>query len=307
MRRVAGLAAAFLVAAPALALGADGSPPSLPGYGVGRPDEPRPVQTGAPVLDMTLAPGNDGRGIPWDAFDRAGYLRVRDVVADAAAAREVRDIVFRSRPEVLDFLLDHPDFASEVGVALRRGKYRLRRNGDAYEAADGEGASGRMWQVLNEGGRRVFYIEGRYDGLVLPIFSGRMVVLLDTPHLEGLDGMTYCEARFAGFVKFDSGLAEVLARSARILSEARVDRGVRRLFRHVAAVSRRAYDDPEGLADELDGHPGLSPEMMTRFRRVLTAHLPPRWAKPEEFRLVEDGGADDGLRVPDAPAVNGSP
>jgi hypothetical protein len=309
MRRAASLAVALLVAAPALALGTDGT--VLPGYEAGRPDGAPPGQIGAPALDMTLAPATDGRGIPWDAFDRAAYLRVRDVVADAAAAREVRDIVFRSRPEVLDFLLDHPDFASEVGMALRRGKYRLRRTGDAYEAADGEGASGRMWQVLNEGGRRVFYIEGRYDGLVLPTFSGRMVVLLDTPHLEGLDGMTYCEARFAGFVKFDSGLADVLARAARILSEARVDRGVRRLFRHVAVVSRRAYDDPEGLADELDGHPALSPEMMTRFRRVLTAHVPPRWARPEEFRLLEaeafDAGAVDVLPVPDAPALNGSP
>jgi hypothetical protein len=312
MRRVAGLTAVLLLAsAPALAQGTDGTPPALSGYDAGRPDAAAPIQMGAPVLDMTLSPGSEGRGIPWDAFDRAAYLRVRDVVADAAAAREVRDIVFRSRPEVLDFLLDHPDFASEVGMALRRGKYRLRRNGDAYEAADGEGASGRMWQVLNEGGRRVFYIEGRYDGLMLPTFSGRMVVLLDTPHLEGLDGMTYCEARFAGFVKFDSGLADILARSARLLSESRVDRAVRRLFRHIAVVSRRAYDDPEGLADELDGNPALSREMMTRFRQVLTVHLPPRWAKPEEFRLVEPGpldpGADDGHAVPGAPGLDGSP
>jgi hypothetical protein len=99
-------------------------------------------------------------------------------------------------------------------------------------------------------------------------------------------------------------------RAARILSEARVDRGVRRLFRHVAVVSRRAYDDPEGLADELDGHPGLSREMMTRFRQVLTAHLPPRWAKPEEFRLGEAGPLDagpDDAGLDDAGPAAGTP
>jgi hypothetical protein len=238
-------------------------------------------------LDISLKEGSQGRGIPWDAMDRTSYVRVRDVVAGAFAAREVRDITFRSRPEILDFLLDNPDFASEVGVALRRGKYRLRRAGDAYEAEDGEGARGRMWQLLHEGNRRVFYIEGRYDGPILPTFSGRLVVVLDTDHLEGLDGLSYCEARFAGFIKFDTGLTELLARLTRGLSEARVDRNVRRFFGHVAAVSRRAYDDPEGLADELDGRPGLSPEMLARFRGVLTAHLPPRWAKVEVFQLGE--------------------
>jgi hypothetical protein len=310
MRRIAGLVAALLISTPALVPGADRALPGLPDHEAGRVDGVVPGSAGAPVVDMSLSAGSHGRDIPWDAFDREDYLRVRDVVADAVAAREVRDIVFRSRPEVLDFLLDHPDFASDVGVALRRGKYRLRRAGDAYEAADGEGASGRMWQVLHEGGRRVFYIEGRYDGLVLPTFSGRMVIMLDTAHLEGLDGMTYCEARLAGFVKFDSGLTEVLVRAARILSEARVDRGVRRLFRHVAVVSRRAYDDPEGLADELDGHPGLSREMMTRFRQVLTAHLPPRWAKPEEFRLGEAGPLDagpDDAGLDDAGPAAGTP
>jgi hypothetical protein len=289
------VAALGLVAAPST--GQDGVPPgppaAEPGFG-GVPAQPIPPPVFGAGLDISLKEGSQGRDIPWDAMDRTSYLRVRDVVADAFAAREVRDITFRSRPEVLDFLLDNPDFASEVGVALRRGKYRLRRAGDAYEAEDGEGARGRMWQLLHEGSRRVFYIEGQYDGPILPTFSGRLVVMLDTDHLEGLDGLTYCEARFAGFIKFDTGLTELLARVTRGLSEARVDRNVRRFFGHVAAVSRRAYDDPEGLADELDGRPGLSPEMLARFRSVLTAHLPPRWAKVEVFQLDETSPAGPG-------------
>jgi hypothetical protein len=303
------VAASLLIAVPPPARSTE-SPASPPaGPALERPGGATTAPAGAAVLDLQLKKGTHDRAIPWDALDRESYLRVRDVVADSFAAREVRDIVFRSRPEVLEFLLDHPDFASQVGVALRRGKYRLRRAGDAYDAEDGQGARGRMWQLLHDGGRRVFYIEGHYDGLMLPTFSGRLVVLLDTAHLEGLDGMTYCEARFAGFVKFDSGLAEIVVRAVRALSEAQVDRGVRRFFRHVAALSRRAYDDPEGLADELDGRPGLSPEMLARFRTVLTAHLPPRWAKTEVFRLAESEPLDVGLGplIGDAPGEPPAP
>lgn len=259
---------------------------------------------GGPVLDLSLREGSEGRNIPWDSFDRQSYLRVRDVVADAFAAREVRDITFRSRPEVFDFLLDHPDFASEVGLALRRGKYRVWRVGDAYESDDGAGARGRMWQVLREGGRRVFYIEGRYEGVMLPTFTGRMVVMLDTDYIEGPDGLTYCEARFASFVKFDTFMTGFLVRAAQGLSQVRVERQVRNFFKHVAAVNRRAYDDPEGLADELEGRPGVSPALMTRFREVLTAHLPPRWARPELFEL---GTVPSGLGPLDIGAESPAP
>jgi hypothetical protein len=309
MRRSAALAGllvtAGLLGAPSRNGAAEAPAMTEPGLALDRPGATASPPPGTPVLDLQLKEGSHGRGIPWDALDRESYLRVRDVVADAFAAREVRDIIFRSRPEVLEFLLDHPDFASHVGLALRRGKYRLRRAGDAYEAEDGQGAYGRMWQLLRDGGRRMFYIEGHYDGLVLPTFSGRLVVLLDTAHREGLDGMTYCEARFAGFVKFDSGVAEILVRAMRALSEAQVDRGVRRFFRHVAAVSQRAYDDPEGLADELDGRPGLSPDILARFRRVLTGHLPPRWASLETFRLDEAGPLEPADTAP--PAASPSP
>lgn len=291
---LAGWVAAAVVLAPSPCHArpqADAPAPSPPAFRSGPPG-PAAVSRGAPVLDLTLREGSHGRDIPWDAIGPENYLRVRDVVTQVFAAREVRDIVFRSRSEVLEFLLDHPDFASEVGAALRRGRYRLRRAGDAYEAADGEGASGRMWLVLRAGGRRIFYVEGRYEGLVLPTFSGRMVVLLDTAHREAFDGLTYCEATFGAFVKLDSGLTEMLARVTRALSEARVDRSVRRFFRHVAAVSRRAYDDPEGLADELDGRPGLPEDVMARFRDVLTGHLPPRWASLEHYRLLDTGPLD---------------
>jgi hypothetical protein len=306
----------FLAVAAALALATQGRadddassraalPAPAPPEALPDPLPAGPAPGGGPVLDLTLKEGSYGRSIPWDQLDRTSYLRVRDVVTEAFAAREVRAIAFRSRPGVFEFLFDHPDFASEVGLALREGKYRLQRVGDAYEVDDGLGAHGRLRQLLSDGGRRLYYIEGRYEGAMLPTFSGRLVVVLDTEHLPGPDGETYCHVKFAGFVKFDQGLLDIVMRATRSLSESRVDRKVRSFFRHVAAVSRRAYDDPEGLADQLEGRPELSPELLDRFRRVLTAHLPPRWVRVERFRLLDEPLTGDDPVVP--PAVDVAP
>jgi hypothetical protein len=91
----------------------------------------------------------------------------------------------------------------------------------------------------------------------------------------------------AGHVRFDSRAVEVLAWIARNYTEAQVDRQVRRFFRHVAAVSRRAYDDPESLADEIGRRPDLSPQRVAEFREVLLAHLPPVWSETQRYHLIE--------------------
>lgn len=242
---------------------------------------------GPPSIDLAVHAASPQPGIPWARLDADAYALVRDVVSGALVEREVRDIAFRSRPEAFEFLLDHPDFAADVARLLREGKYRLRRVGEVYEADDGRGARGWLRPVFAAPGRRLFHLEGRYDPPLLPSLSGRLVILLDSQHVEGPDGVTYCAMRVAGFLKLDSTLTEVLARVSRSFSEAQVDRRVRRFFRHVAAVSRRAYDDPEGLAALLAGHPAIEPELASRFTTLLLARQLPPWAERQPFRLLE--------------------
>ena len=236
---------------------------------------------------LTLHEAGGRNRVPWERLDAGAYELVRDVVKDAAVAREVRDITFRSHKPVFDFLFDHPDFAADVARLLREGKYRVRRVGDAYEADDGRGVRGVMRPLLSEDGRRVFYVEGRYDPPLLPTLTGRLVILLDTEHLDGPDGVTYCAMKFAGYLKLDSVVADAFARLAHKLSEDQVDRRVRRFFGHVAAVSRRAYDDPEGLAELLAARPELAADQVARFRELLLASVTPGWAANGEYRFLD--------------------
>jgi len=108
------------------------------------------------------------REIPWDRVDRGALRLIKDVVDGATVAHQVNGIWYRSRKEVFDFLIEHPDFASDVARVLKEGKYRVRPTAGGYEADDGRGAHGVFKPVITDGDRRVFHLEGRYDQPLLP-------------------------------------------------------------------------------------------------------------------------------------------
>jgi len=66
-----------------------------------------------------------------------------------------------------------------------------------------------------------------------------------------------------------------------------VDKRVRRFFRHVAAVSRRAYNDPEGLAELLAKQPQLPADQVAAFRELLLAQVTPGWAADLDYRFLD--------------------
>lgn len=245
-----------------------------------------PATPAPPAGEIALVPG--GRLIPWEQLDEESFALARDVVSQALVFRQVDGIAFRSRKEVYDYLIQHMDFAADVARMLRVGKYRMRRTSAGFEADDGHGAHGFLKPLYDDGDRRVFYLQGRYDPPVLPSIAGRLVLVLETSYTQAPDGENYAEMRVAGYLRLDSVLAEVIATVAQSFSEEMVQKKVKRFFRDVARVSRRAYDDPEGLLEELGRHPEFQAERVAEFRRVLLAHLPPPWAEAIPFRLTPE-------------------
>lgn len=259
--------------------------------GAGAPEQPpAPDAAGADAAsatDLALTPPATRGDLPWASLGSADYWLVRDVVDRAAVSHEVSDISFRSRKPVFDFLISHLDFAADVARILRQGKYRVRRAGDGYEAEDGHGARGTLRPVVAEGDRHVFYLAGIYDYPLLPSLEVRGVLQVDAEHTEGIDGVTYCSLHLSGHVRFDSRLATTLAAVARQYGSTQLGRQLERFFRHVAVVSRRAYDDPEGLADDLARRPELSAQRVAEFRDVLLADRPPAWSETQRYELIE--------------------
>jgi hypothetical protein len=239
-----------------------------------------------PAGEIALVPG--GRLIPWEQLDEESFALAREVVSRALVFRQVDGIAFRSRKEVYDYLIQHMDFAADVARMLRVGKYRIRRTSAGFEADDGHGAHGFLKPLYDDGDRRVFYLHGYYDPPILPSIAGRLVLVLETSYTQAPDGENYAEMRVAGYLRLDSVLAEVIATVAQSFSEEMVQKKVKRFFRDVARVSRRAYDDPEGLLEELARRPEFDAERVAEFRRVLLAHRPPPWAEAIPFRLTPE-------------------
>ena len=209
--------------------------------------------------------------IPWDRLAPETSGLVRDVVMQPLVAKQVNGIAYRSRPEIFRYLLDHPDFAATMARVIKIGKYRVTPVPGGYEADDGRGVHGVLRPVYADARRRVYYLAGRYDPPVLPTMTGRAVLVLDSSHVGSPDGGSRAEVTVVGFLKVDSVLVRIVARVLREFTQATVDRKVRRFFRHVEKLSVRAYDDPAGLAQEIQGHPDLSPGQVAEFRRLLLA------------------------------------
>jgi hypothetical protein len=228
--------------------------------------------------------------IPTAVLSEPARARAEAVLGHEIFAQRVTGIRYRSREAVFEFLLDHPDFAASVARALRLGQYQLDRVGDdEYMGDDARGARGVVRLLYADPGRRLYHLEGRYDGNGLPSIAGEMLVLLEYRHEDDGAGSTVVDSSLTGHVKIDTPvvglLAGVLTGLARPVVTRAVEQKVRRFFNTVARVSRWAYDEPDELFAALEGNPAVPQgETLTDFSRILLVDRPPAWAQ-ELYRL----------------------
>lgn len=214
-----------------------------------------------------------GPPIDWDRLGPSHRRLVDPVLATSQVSREVGNIVYSTRRAIWEYLLVHPDFAAQVARAVRQGKYRIQPVGDHYDVDDGHGVRGVMRPLYSASDRHIFYLEGAYEATRwLPTVAGRVVLVLDNRYLEGADGRPLADVAVTGYIRIDSRFVGALLLLAKEFSGRTLETSVRRFFRHVERLNRRALDDPKGLLDLLDGQPEVDRAQLAEFRRIL---LPP--------------------------------
>jgi hypothetical protein len=257
------------------------------------PPDPRVPQVTLDALPL---------GVPLERLGDEARGRVQAVLGASVFSHRVSGLQAKSREPVFRFLLDHPDFAAAVARALRLGQYHVERRDDGYWGDDSRGARGMIRVLYADEGRRLFHLEGTYEGRGVPTIQGRMLVLLEFQHDEDPTGGTRVETSVTGHVALDTPLvgavAQLAATLARPVVERAVERKVRRFFTTVARVSRWAYDQPDQLWAALEGHPEVPQDAtLAAFRDILLAGRPPAWAS-EGYRLLppapDDGEPDEG-------------
>jgi hypothetical protein len=251
-------------------------------------DEP-PAEAIAPMVTLDALP----LGVPLARLDETARGRAEAVLGGSQFAHRITGLRARSREPVFRFLIDHLDFATALARALRLGRYVATPLDDGYWGDDRRGARGQIRLLHAEEGRRLFHLEGTYEGRGLPLIKGRMLALIEFQHGEDGAGGTQVEVSLTGHVRLDTplvgGLAQLAATIARPAVERAAERKVRRFFSTVARVSRWAYDDPEKVWAALERNPEVPQDAtLAAFREILLADRPPLWAS-EPFALLPAG------------------
>jgi hypothetical protein len=253
--------------------------------GLAEPVDP-PADPGVPMVTLDALP----LGVPLASLDDESRGRAEAVLGASMFAHRITGLRARSREAVFRFLLDHPDFAAAVARALRLGRYQVDARDDGFWGDDRRGARGMIRVLYADEGRRLYYLQGTYEGRGLPPIEGRMLLLIEFQHEDDPAGGTRVEASVAGHVRLDTPLVGPVAQLATALARPTVERAaerkVRRFFGTVARVSRWAYDQPEQLWAAIEGHPEVPQDAtLAAFQQILLADRPPAWVR-EPFRLL---------------------
>ena len=200
-------------------------------------------------------------GVP--SADRA---RIENVLAKATVSTRVEIEPYPLRLDVFDYLLDHPEFATQVTRALKLARYRIWRTVDGLNLDDGWGVTGLITPFYGDGGLRVVYARGRYEQSVLPDIRGQAVILLRYAHGPGPNGRPALATSMEVFAQLDSAMVATFAGS--IAKSKATSEGL-----HVLKVFSRLSTHLERRADEVLADLGRNPDVsradLDGFRRLL--------------------------------------
>ena len=199
----------------------------------------------------------------------AECARLEAVTQGAAVSTRVDAEPFPARPDVFEYLLDHPEFAAKVTRVLKVARYRIWREGGALHLDDGWGAVGRFDVVYAAGGTRVMYARGVYQKRLLPDIHGEAVVMIEYGVRPAPAGKKLIAAAVTGFVKLDSTFLSFATKLATPVARAKAEREAHGLVKVFAKVSRAAEEQPAALVHELAQQPDVDRRELAEFRKLL--------------------------------------
>lgn len=213
--------------------------------------------------------------IPFSQLTKDDRQAVEEILRAPTLSREVKGIRFRSREEVYEYLLDHPDFATAVARALNFSQYQIVKDGQSFRASggsywgtDARGATGHFRVVYAGQRKRVFFLEGTYEKKWLPTISARAVVILVFEHKVDGEGSSV-ENDLYGYLKVDQAFVAHLAKLLQPVIGGAMNRKMKQTLSLGARISEEASRDPTGLLKRLEGSSLLPPQEFDEFRRIL--------------------------------------
>jgi hypothetical protein len=128
------------------------------------------------------------------------------------------------RPEVFEYLLDHPDFASHVTRALGLARYRIWRASDGLWLDDGWGTRGTFTVIYAVRGLRLYHARGAFDQRFLPEMRGEAVAVFEYDFTSDAAGRTLVASRATGYLQIDNKFLRALGKVAAPFVQAKADK-----------------------------------------------------------------------------------
>jgi len=195
--------------------------------------------------------------------------RLEEIAKNSFASTRVQFDPYPVRPEIWEYLLDHPEFATHVTRALKLARYRIWHDGAEMWVDDGWGVKGQFTFVLKEKGMRVMYARGQFEQKILPEIRGQAVATLEYSFRPGEGGQTTVVTVASGFVQVDNRVLNTLGKVAGPMVQAKADKEVGYLLRTFARVSRAIEEDPAKVYQLVSERPDVPRVELEEFRRLL--------------------------------------
>jgi hypothetical protein len=194
--------------------------------------------------------------------------RFESIVKNAFASTQQSVDAYAIRPEIFEYLLDHPEFASYVTRALKAARYKIWRDQGALWLDDGWGVRGIFTPVYTEPGLRLMHAQGAYQS-ALPDIKGRAVVALAYRFQSNAQGRSHVATTLTSFVQLDSAVIRAIGKMGGPLVQKKADREARQLLRVFAKVSRAIEDNPADVYARVSAQAGVPKQELEEFRKLL--------------------------------------
>ena len=225
--------------------------------------------TAAVLLASAARGATPSRTLP-PQIPPAARARLQELTETASVRASAAAEPFVARHDVLEFLLDHPEFATHLTRTLRLGRYRVWRAADGgLWFDDGWGVVGQFTIVYAAPGTRVVYARGQYKAGLLPSIQGQAVLLLEYRVSPAEAGHSLISPALTGFVKLDSGILALAGRLAGAVATAKAEKEARRLVKMCVNVSRAIDENPAQVLEQLRQRPDVPRGDLEEFRRLL--------------------------------------
>jgi hypothetical protein len=202
--------------------------------------------------------------IPLDAMTETNRVLVRAVTEHVTLRREYGARRFTGRVSEFEWLLDHLDACSVLAERAGLLKYRAVKHADGrYYADNREGAAGLILPVFAETGCRIYYVEGREQGLFS--VAGRGVAVIAYRQAE----TNVIEYTGASLVRVDNGFVAAVARVFAVFLRGAVDYHYDHVMGHPIRLSGRATTEREILQGHIAAMSEADRKLLEPFETLL--------------------------------------